>query len=84
MQQIVGRKVPARMEGSYRFGDTRHIFSDTSRLQSIGWSPRRSVEQSIADYWEYLQALQDKADILAYAEKQMKQLNVIRHSGQNK
>jgi dTDP-L-rhamnose 4-epimerase len=83
MQQIVGKQLPARMEGAYRFGDTRHIFSDTGRLQALGWSPRRSVEQSIATYWEFLQTHQDKADILAYAEKQMRQLNVIRQSERN-
>lgn len=84
MQRIVGKKLPPRMEGAYRFGDTRHIFSDTSRLQALGWSPRRTVEQSIAAYWDFLQTHQDKADILAYAEKQMRQLNVIRQSEQRR
>jgi len=84
MQQIVGKQLAPRIEGLYRYGDTRHIFSDTGVLQSLGWSPRRTVEQSITAYWDYLQSNQDKADILAYAEKQMKQLNVIRQSEQRK
>jgi dTDP-L-rhamnose 4-epimerase len=81
MQRLTGRQLAARMNGAYRFGDTRHIFSDTARLQTLGWSAKRTVEQSIAAYWAYLEANEDHADILAYAEKQMKQLNVIRQSG---
>jgi len=42
------------------------------------------VEHSIAAYWDFLQTHQDKADILAYAEKQMRQLNVIRQSEQHR
>ena len=81
MQKTVGKHLPPRMNGSYRFGDTRHIFSDTGRLQSLGWQPRRTVDQSIQAYWHYLSAIRDHADILAYAEKQMTQMNVIRQSG---
>lgn len=81
MQQTVGKHIPAKMEGSYRYGDTRHIFSDTSRLHHLGWHPQRTVEQSIEAYWEYLTHHQDKEDILAYAEQQMRKLKVIRKSG---
>lgn len=80
MQQQVGREIDPHMEGDYRYGDTRHIFSDTQHLQSLGWSPRRTVSDSIAAYWEFLSAQKEKDDILAYAEKHMRRLNVIRKS----
>jgi dTDP-L-rhamnose 4-epimerase len=80
MRQTVGKSVPPRMEGLYRYGDTRHIFSDTARLQALGWAPQHTVADSIQAYWDYLTSRQDREDILAYAESQMRRLNVIRKS----
>jgi dTDP-L-rhamnose 4-epimerase len=78
MQTQVGKHLDAHMDGYYRYGDTRHIFSDTSKLKALGWIAKRSVSDSIQDYWDYLTAFQEKSDILAYAEHHMRQLNVIR------
>jgi dTDP-L-rhamnose 4-epimerase len=80
MQDVVGRHIPPRMGGYYRYGDTRHIFSDTARLKALGWSPGRSVSDSITAYWEYLTANKDSDDVLAMANAQMRRLNVIRKS----
>ncbi len=78
MQDRVGKHLTPKIEGAYRFGDTRHIFSDTSRLERLGWSPRKGVTDSIDAYWDYLTMHQEREDILAYAERQMRRLNVIR------
>jgi dTDP-L-rhamnose 4-epimerase len=78
MQKQVGKHLMPKIDGAYRYGDTRHIFSDTTRMQSLGWSPKRNVIDSIESYWHYLTTHQEKEDILAYAEKQMRRLNVIR------
>ena len=56
----------------------RHIFSDISKLQSLGWKPSYGVEDSITDYWEYINSHEDIDNILAYAEKHMEDLQVIR------
>ncbi|MBT8341572.1 MAG: NAD-dependent epimerase/dehydratase family protein [Desulfatitalea sp.] len=81
MQQTVGKQLPPKLEGLYRYGDTRHIFSDTGRLQALGWRPKHSVTNSIRDYWRYLTTHPEQQDILAYAEQQMRRLNVVRKSG---
>jgi len=81
MQTITGKKIDPILSGYYRFGDTRHIFSDTTRLQSLGWQATRSVQSSIEDYWAYLNRQQDMEDILAYAQQHMQSLNVIRKTG---
>jgi dTDP-L-rhamnose 4-epimerase len=81
IQNHTGKNLGARMGGYYRYGDTRHIFSDTRKLQALGWIPKRSVPDSIQEYWDYLTAFQEKSDILAYAENHMRQLNVIRKCG---
>jgi dTDP-L-rhamnose 4-epimerase len=78
MQALVGREIAPLIAGHYRYGDTRHICSDTSKLQGLGWRPSRTIEQSIEAYWEYLNNQQALNDILEYAQKNMQKLNVIR------
>jgi dTDP-L-rhamnose 4-epimerase len=64
--------------GAYRFGDTRHIVSDVSRLRALGWEPKRTPADSVAEYVEWLRAHGQVEDILAFAEKQMKAMGVVR------
>jgi dTDP-L-rhamnose 4-epimerase len=64
--------------GKYRFGDTRHIFSDISKLESLGWKPRRDIDVSIAAYRDWLRAEDASEDILDYSNKQMAALGVVR------
>lgn len=80
MQSLVGRTREPLLGGFYRYGDTRHIFSDTAALQALGWAPSRSVHKSITDYWEYIDRNRGTAEILDIAEKRMKQQQVIRQT----
>jgi dTDP-L-rhamnose 4-epimerase len=80
MQRVVGKSVPPLVSGEYRYGDTRHIFSDTRKLQSIGWEARRGIEDSIGAYWEYLCRQDRSDDILDYARRHMRRLRVIRQA----
>jgi len=64
--------------GLFRYGDTRHICSDIGSLQALGWSPRRTAEDSVREYIGYLREQADIEDILDYAEKKMKDLDVVR------
>ncbi len=64
--------------GLYRFGDTRHIVSDISALRELGWEPRRSAAESVADYASWLRRHERPEDVLAAAERQMKALGVVR------
>lgn len=78
LQKEVGRSKKPIIGNYYRYGDTRHSFSNISRLKSLGWEPKVPIEHSIRDYWAYLNKQTDIDNILDYAEKKMKQLNVIR------
>jgi dTDP-L-rhamnose 4-epimerase len=64
--------------GEFRFGDTRHTCSDISKLRALGWEPRRTATDSVREYVEYLRAQSNVDDILEYAERTMKQMNVVR------
>ena len=78
METIVEKWIEPRVDGFYRYGDTRHIFSDTAKLAQLGWRPDRGVETSIRQYWTFLQQQENLPGILEYAESHMRQLNVIR------
>lgn len=78
MQEMTGRRINPLISSFYRYGDTRHIFSDVTKLESLGWKAKRSVDESICEYWDYLNSQTDMEDILSYAEGHMKNLNVIR------
>ncbi len=67
----------------YRFGDTRHIFSDISKIKKIGWEPKRSIYDSVEEYKTYLTEQTDIEDILDYTQKQMKKLGVVRRVNDN-
>ena len=83
MQHLVGIKKAPTLSGYYRFGDTRHIFSDTGKISALGWKPHHTVENSIQSYWEYLNRQEDIDNILQYAEKHMRALKVIRRTRKN-
>jgi dTDP-L-rhamnose 4-epimerase len=64
--------------GKYRYGDTRHILSDISKLQALGWSPRRSIRESVVAYREWLSGADVAADVLDYSIQLMQKLGVVR------
>ena len=67
-----------RIPGLFRFGDTRHICSDITKLQQLGWEPRLNPADSVKQYRDYLEAQTDIDDIMDFAEKNMRSLNVVR------
>jgi len=64
--------------GKFRFGDTRHICSDVSKLKRLGWNPTRSVYDSVEAYKAWLASAENAAEILDYCDQQMAKLNVVR------
>ena len=75
---IFGCDFEPKIPSEYRFGDTRHIFSDISKLKSLGWEPKRTIADSIMEYKLYLEQQTNINDILDYTEKHMKNLGVVR------
>jgi len=64
--------------GKYRFGDTRHIYSNINKLSRLGWSPKRTTVQSVEAYKLWLDQAESLADILEHCQRQMSALNVVR------
>jgi dTDP-L-rhamnose 4-epimerase len=72
--------LPALVTGEYRFGDTRHIFSDISALREIGWAPTRTPIQSVAAYATWLDGMEGLDDVLDEANLRMRTLGVVRRA----
>jgi dTDP-L-rhamnose 4-epimerase len=75
-----GSRDPGVVTGEFRFGDTRHIFSDISALRRLGWEPRRTPADSVAAYAEWLEGTPGLKGILDDAMEQMRALGVVRRA----
>jgi dTDP-L-rhamnose 4-epimerase len=53
VRRAVNPSVEVSMPGCYRFGDTRHVVSDSGRLRGLGWSPTRTVADIVREYAEW-------------------------------
>lgn len=76
--RVFGKNIRPDVRGAYRVGDTRHIVSDISKLQALGWSPRYTPEDSVRDYVAWLREQENVENVVAYAERHMRQLHVVR------
>jgi dTDP-L-rhamnose 4-epimerase len=75
-----GRAIQPQVPGLYRFGDTRHVFSDVSRLRTLGWRPTVSLEEVVDGYIAWAQAQPEFRDYYAKAEAQMEALGTLRRA----
>jgi dTDP-L-rhamnose 4-epimerase len=75
-----GSEQRARISGEYRFGDTRHIWSDIDALKQLGWAPTRGPAESVAEYAAWLQGMPGLDDVLAEADAKMRALGVVRRA----
>jgi dTDP-L-rhamnose 4-epimerase len=77
-----GSGLPGKVTGEYRFGDTRHILSDISALQALGWEPRHSPADSVAAYAAWLKGMDGLDGVLAEANARMRALGVVRKAAE--
>jgi dTDP-L-rhamnose 4-epimerase len=75
--QVYGREFKPTVAGEFRFGDTRHIMSDISKLKGLGWEPKRDARYSLECYKAWLEKQQASPEIVEYAYKKMRETNVV-------
>jgi dTDP-L-rhamnose 4-epimerase len=78
VQGSAGVELPLEARPRYRVGDTRHIVSDSSKLQALGWQPTTLLPAIISEYlgWAGAQRLPD--GITEAAEARMQSLGAVR------
>lgn len=76
-----GVSIEPEIPGVYRFGDTRHVFSDVSKLRALGWMPQVPLNDIIDEYISWAIAQPDFQDYYHQAEARMKALGTLRKVG---
>jgi len=75
-----GRGSEPQVTGEYRFGDTRHIVSDVSRLRALGWETQGSIENNIDEYLAWAQSQPDFKNYADEARDYMKKVGTVRQN----
>ena len=78
LEEMMGKGAALQIPGEFRFGDVRHIISETSKLKKLGWEPRASLDQGIREYIKWAEAQPEVSDYYAEAERAMKKAGAIR------
>ena len=77
-----GVDIEPEVPGLYRFGDTRHVFSDVSKLKALGWEPEVPLKAIVDEYIAWAQEQPGFTDYYTEAEARMEALGTIRRVGQ--
>ncbi len=75
-----GTNLAPQVPGLYRFGDTRHVVSDISKLKALGWRPAIPLEWILDEYVAWALAQPGFGDYYADAEARMRALGTLRQS----
>jgi len=57
VSQVLRPGLAVDIPGYYRFGDTRHIVSDSTKLRALGWHNTRSVADVVAEYAAWIEGV---------------------------
>lgn len=72
---LLARKINPRLEpelpGLYRFGDTRHIVSDVTKVKALGWAPTKAVDAIADEYIAWAETQPGMRDYYTEAEAGM-------------
>jgi dTDP-L-rhamnose 4-epimerase len=78
--QPVGVLLEPWVPGLYRVGDTRHIFSDVTKLQALGWAPQVGQEEIVREYLAWAAEQPDLHDSFEAAQAKMEATGVLRRT----
>jgi dTDP-L-rhamnose 4-epimerase len=76
-QKVVGKKLTIEIPGSFRFSDTRHINSDISKLESLGWQSNTKMERFIEEFMDWA-SRQPLSNSVAEADQMMRKQGIVR------
>jgi dTDP-L-rhamnose 4-epimerase len=78
--QRAGLAIEPKVPGLYRFGDTRHVFSDVSKLGGLGWRPVVPLDDIVDGYIAWAQVQPGFGNYYAKAEAQMEAMGTLRRA----
>ncbi len=62
----------------FRVGDARHLFSDISKLEALGWRPTKTPEHSFTEFKEWISQLELSAHSIQEAQSLMLRQSVLK------
>jgi len=74
----VGQPIDPLVPRKFRFGDTRHILSDISRLRALGWEPTVPLDRVVASYVDWARVQPDLPATTVEADRTMEQMGTVR------
>lgn len=78
--EALGLDIEPDISGRFRVGDTRHVSSDTSKLQALGWRSTRSMQKIVSDYVDSLDRTMLDADWVGQALDAMEASGTLRRT----
>jgi dTDP-L-rhamnose 4-epimerase len=78
--RVYQRDVKPELRSEFRPGDFRHLYSDASRLESLGWRPQVSVEEGLRRYAAWIERYGSIEEYFSEAEQNLKKTRVILES----
>ena len=77
---VLGRDIEPDVSGRFRVGDTRHVWSDTSKLQALGWRTTKSMREVVEDYVDGLDRSTLDSDWVGQALEAMEASGTVRRT----
>lgn len=77
LSQKLNKNIKPSIPGEYRLGDNRHSVSSIEKLNKLGWSPKKSLDNIFEDYINWLNSMGDISDYFSEAEQTMRSSGVI-------
>ena len=78
MIKSAGKNFEPLITQEYRFGDTRHIFSDVSKLKALGWQPQGNIENNCKEYIDWATTQKDFRNYASEARAHMQKVGTVR------
>jgi len=77
VSRVLGGKLPVRASGRFRFATARHSPMDVSKLKKLGWRPKRTLEDSVREYIEWVRQYPEAKKYLEATDRAMKEQKLI-------
>jgi dTDP-L-rhamnose 4-epimerase len=72
-----GKKIEPETPGSYRPIDLRHLFTDPSKLQQLGFKAKHSLDEGIEQYVAWISARKRPREYFTQAEKHLQEMRIV-------
>ncbi|MBZ5695590.1 MAG: SDR family NAD(P)-dependent oxidoreductase [Acidobacteriia bacterium] len=84
LRQKMNAPLAPEIPGAYRVGDVRHTVSSIAKLQALGWSVTKGLDEIFDDYLAWLDSVPDAADYVTAAFDAMQRSGVVRRVARGK